>query len=228
MTNKEKTIDNYIRIANLSAIENWDTKMIDNFELSLFSSSKYEKTKLSKLVKINPQTRIPNDIEISFVPMDSVSEKYGNLKEYQYRSSNKISGHTKFKENDIAWAKITPCMQNGKSFIAKNLKNGYGFGSTEFYIIRNNDDEVLDTEYLFYILRSKIVREKAVDYFTGSSGQKRVKVEFLKNLMIPLPTIDVQRRIAQIICNELTSANKIDKEIQKKIDEKNNLINIIL
>ena len=89
-------------------------------------------------------------------------------------------------------------MQNGKSAILKGLKNGYGYGSTEFYVIRNSNPKVC-LDYIYHILRTKIVRQNAMTYFTGSSGQQRVPKSYLQNLEIPLPEIKIQKSISDEI-----------------------------
>ena len=193
--------------------------MIDETNISCLNSARYKNIKLKSLATVNPKTTIPIDLEITFVPMENISEVYGDLKSERYKNSNEAKGYTKFKEKDIAWAKITPCMENGKSFIASELKNGYGIGTTELHIVRNNDDEVLDTRYLFHLLRSNMVRENAVDFFTGTAGQKRVKKEFLEDLLIPLPNIETQREIAQKIDNAINDAKDTELKI-KQIEEK--------
>ena len=109
-------------------------------------------------------------------------------------------------------------MKNGKSFIANELKNGYGIGTTALHIVRNNDDEVLYTRYLFHILRSNMVSENAVDFFTGTAGQKRVKKKFLKDLLTPLPSIETQREIVQKIDDEIKNTKDIEIKI-KHIEE---------
>ena len=222
------TMDTYLKFAAFSAIVNWDTKMIDETNISCLNSARYKNVKLKSLATVNPRTAIPKDLDITFVPMENISEVYGELKSERYKNSNEAKGYTKFKENDIAWAKITPCMENGKSFIANELKNGYGIGTTELHIVRNNDDEVLDTRYLFYILRSNMVRENAVDFFTGTAGQKRVKKEFLENLLIPLPSIEKQREIAQKIDDEIKNAKETELKIKHIEEEKSRLISAII
>lgn len=221
-------MDTYLKFAAFSAIVNWDTKMIDETNISCLNSARYKNVKLKSLATVNPRTAIPKDLDITFVPMENISEVYGELKSERYKNSNEAKGYTKFKENDIAWAKITPCMENGKSFIANELKNGYGIGTTELHIVRNNDDEVLDTRYLFYILRSNMVRENAVDFFTGTAGQKRVKKEFLENLLIPLPSIEKQREIAQKIDDEIKNAKETELKIKHIEEEKSRLISAII
>ena len=198
--------------------------MINETNISCLNSARYKNVKLKSLATVNPKTTIPIDLEITFVPMENISEVYGDLKSERYKNSNEAKGYTKFKEKDIAWAKITPCMENGKSFIANELRNGYGIGTTELHIVRNNDDEVLDTRYLFHLLRSNMVRENAVDFFTGTAGQKRVKKEFLEDLLIPLPNIATQREIAQKIDNAINNAKDTELKIKHIEEKKSRLI----
>lgn len=220
--------ESYIKFVDYSQIKNWDAKMIDGANLSFLSSKIYKNVRLNTLVKINPRTTIPKDTDITFVPMENVSEVYGELKYNNYKNSNQSKGYTKFKENDIAWAKITPCMENGKSFIANGLENGYGIGSTEFHIIRNISANILDNRFLFHILRSDAVRENATHYFTGTAGQKRVKKKFLEDLIIPLPNLDTQKEISKQIDLEIQSIKDIELEIQNKQKQKNEIISLIL
>jgi type I restriction enzyme S subunit len=137
-----------------------------------------------------------NDV-ISFVPMEVLDEKDGKIAEQRTTTISKTKGFTKFKENDLIWAKITPCMQNGKSAIARNLVNGYGCGSTEFYVLRPKTDNVL-IEYIHFILRDKRVLESAKNSFGGSAGQQRVSSGYLKSIQIPLPPKEIQQQIVDL------------------------------
>src|SRR5690606_13611129 len=108
----------------------------DNFK---FISDIHDNRKLSDIAFINPTTSLSSLSEedlISFIPMDAVDEKLGNLKYIDEKKVGDSNGFTRFRENDLIWAKITPCMQNGKSSIVTNTLNGFAIGSTEFFIIR--------------------------------------------------------------------------------------------
>ena len=96
-------------------------------------------------------------------------------------------GYTYFQEGDVLFAKITPCMENGKCAIAKRLVNGIGFGSTEFHVIRPK--ESVTSEWIYYYLRQETTRKKAKRSMTGSAGQKRVPSLFLQDVEIPLPPL---------------------------------------
>src|SRR5699024_5123609 len=96
---------------------------------------------------------------------------------------------------DVLFAKITPCMENGKSCIAKGLINKIGFGSTEFHVIRGST--VLTKEYIFHLVRSQKFKEEAESKMTGSAGQKRVPREFLERYSIGIPYLSLQDEFAQ-------------------------------
>lgn len=164
-------------------------------------SSKYDNVKLSSIASVNPTGPFKGksiETPISFIPMEAIDEIYSEVSKLEDTTIENASGLTKFKEGDLLWAKITPCMQNGKSAIAKNLTNGLGCGSTEFFIIRPKD-ESLTIEYLHVILHMKCVRDTAMLYFGGSAGQQRVSTSFLMNFNLPLPPITIQQEIASHI-----------------------------
>lgn len=161
-------------------------------------SPKWDNEKLSKVAFVNPSGAYKGKIAetpISFVPMEVIDETFSEITTMDETTIEQASGFTKFREGDLLWAKITPCMQNGKSAIAKNLTNGLGCGSTEFFILRPKDER-LAIEYLHVILHMKCVRETAMLYFGGSAGQQRVPASFLENFNLPLPPKEKQIEIA--------------------------------
>ncbi len=147
-----------------------------------------QKIKLSSLSVINPPKRkVDNaDSEVGFVPMECVSEVTGTLLNTKTVPYSKVSkGFTSFINGDVIFAKITPCMENGKCAVVENMPNDIGFGSTEFYVIRPNVN--VSPEYLWLFLRQKEVRKSAVLSFTGASGHKRVPKNFIENIEVPIP-----------------------------------------
>ena len=150
----------------------------------IFKTALFDNMPLEYYCKINPKTTYPVDVEdVSFVPMECVSDIYGEIFSTRDGKALNSSGYTSFQDGDIIWAKITPCMQNGKCAVAKKLKNGFGYGSTEFHVFRANHNAI--PEYIYCFLRSKRLRIVAMDYFTGSAGQQRVGTDFLEALTIP-------------------------------------------
>lgn len=178
------------------------------------NSSIFDNVKLSSVAFVNPTgTFKGKDIEtpISFIPMESVDEVYSEVSKLEITTIENASGFTKFKEGDLLWAKITPCMQNGKSAIAKNLTNGLGCGSTEFFVMRSKDEQ-LAIEYLHVILHMKCVRETAMLYFGGSAGQQRVSSAFLENFNLPLPPKGKQIEIVNHVCAMRQRAKVLQEE----------------
>ena len=106
-------------------------------------------------------------------------------------------GYSAFKNNDVLFAKITPCMENGKSAVATGLENARGFGSTEFHVLRTGS--TLLPDFLHYFLRQKSFRLLARQHMRGGAGQQRVPSDFLQKEAIPLPPLSEQRRIVEIL-----------------------------
>ena len=183
-------------------------------------SPKWDNEKLSKVAFVNPSGAYKGktaETPISFVPMEVIDETFSEITTMDETTIEQASGFTKFREGDLLWAKITPCMQNGKSAIAKNLTNGLGCGSTEFFILRPKDER-LAIEYLHVILHMKCVRETAMLYFGGSAGQQRVPASFLENFNLPLPPKEKQIEIANHVY-ELRQQAKTLQEEGKRILE---------
>ena len=184
---------------------------------------KYEK--LGNLCLMNPQKSEINDednMEVSFIPMQSVSEK-GEIDSNQVRLLKDVkSGFTYFKENDVLFAKITPCMENGKGAVAKKLKNGIGFGSTEFYVIRPKAE--INSVWLYTLMSLKAFRNEAELYMTGSAGQKRVPISFISDYKIGIPPIELQNYFSKIV--QLIDKQKFN--YINKIKSLNEVINIFL
>lgn len=177
-------------------------------------SPKWDNEKLSKVAFVNPTGAYKGkaaETPISFVPMEVIDETFSEIISMDETTIEQASGFTKFREGDLLWAKITPCMQNGKSAIAKNLTNGLGCGSTEFFILRPKDER-LATEYLHVILHMKCVRETAMLYFGGSAGQQRVPASFLENFNLPLPPKEKQIEIANHVYELRQQARTLQEE----------------
>jgi len=197
-----KQAANSLQFINLSNTSRWGYQYLLNHEQSkrLLDTKKYPQKFLSSLVFLNPTTsfsKLKKEDKISFLPMECVSDLYGEVIEYRDGDVNSSGGYTKFKEGDLLWSKITPCMQNGKSCIVKNLECGFGYGSTEYHVIREKEDSEIHLRFLYHILRTKYVLTNATFHFTGSAGQQRVPIEFLANLNVPLPSIDEQKEISK-------------------------------
>lgn len=157
---------------------------------------------LREVCSINPRTARDDlpapETLVSFVPMGAVDETTGMIVERETRPLAEVrTGYTSFAEGDVLFAKITPCMENGKVAMASDLANGIGRGSTEFYVLRPGD-RILG-EYIFHFVRQQRFRDQAKRNFTGTAGQQRVPKSFMEEALIPLPSIEEQRRIVDIL-----------------------------
>ena len=220
-------IGNRIFIVQHSELKGRYTPSLYKDSISLYSTI-YDNIPLSHLAYINPNTRISslnNEMPISFVPMESVNEIYAEINDKNNCIVAVSKGFTRFQEGDLLWAKITPCMENGKSAVAKDLINGYGCGSTEFHVIRPKNNDLL-VEYIHTLLHMKIVRQTAKLYFGGSAGQQRVATDFLESFNVPLPSKTKQQEIVDYIANIRTRAKALQaegkailKDAKRKVEE---------
>ena len=180
--------------------------------------TKWELVKLSDVVKTNPsKTEIRNvdkNKKVSFIEMSSISNNgYIENKVEKSIKELKRGGFTYFKENDIIIAKITPSMENGKCAIARKLTNEIGLGSTEFHVFRVS--EQILSGYLFALLNRNYIRIEAEKQMTGSSGHRRVPIEFYENIKIPLPPKEIQEKIV----SECEAIDQATEQAQQTIDE---------
>ena len=155
--------------------------------------------RLDNLCEINPRMprTLSDDDAASFLPMAAVSEN-GSIDFEEQRAVREVKkGYTYFERGDVLVAKITPCFENGKAARTDKLTNPFGFGSTEFHVLRAGKE--VDSSYLFHLIWNSKFREIGANNMTGSAGQKRVPVDFLRRLEIPLPPLPEQRRIAAIL-----------------------------
>lgn len=186
--------------ADKSKFNGFKSRFIEMFGNPLSPDQKYPLKRLGDCVEINPRRGALslNDSDlVSFVPMPSVSEE-GHLQDLSDVEFGKVKkGFTYFKNGDVLFAKITPCMENGKGAIAEGLTNDTGMGSTEFHILR----PIKGRSSAFWALaltRLPVFREKAAKNMTGTGGQKRVPSSFLADFPIGLPPIYEQNRFAEI------------------------------
>ncbi len=153
-------------------------------------------TPLGDIAEINP--RHPRDLDdltpVSFAPMAAISESRPGFQFMQERPVGEVrNGFTHFAEGDVLFAKITPCMENGKGAVASGLRGGLGCGSTELHVLRPLAG--ISPHYLYRFLAQPAIRQKAKKNFTGTAGQARVPADFIKRLLIPLAPLPEQYRI---------------------------------
>ena len=178
----------------------YQSQFIEMFGNPLSQEQKYPMRKLSECCIINPRRTsvcLKDSDYVSFVPMPSVSEN-GTLQDVMDEEYGEVKkGFTYFENNDVLFAKITPCMENGKGAIAHSLTNGIGMGSTEFHILRPIKG-LSNPYWLLCLTRMPIFRKLAEKNMSGTGGQKRVGAAFLENFMIGLPPIEAQNTFEEL------------------------------
>ncbi len=156
---------------------------------------------LSVIVEINPladKKSIPLDAYVNFVPMPAIEAETGEIDISEVRPFAKVkSGYTPFQAGDVLFAKITPCMENGKMAVVPELPCGLGFGSTEFHVFRSPEGVL--PKFVYYRVSSLRFRYDAEHNMTGAVGQKRVPQTYLASFPFSLPPINEQRRIVEKI-----------------------------
>ncbi|GGB37823.1 hypothetical protein GCM10011502_08810 [Oceanisphaera marina] len=176
-------------------------------------SGEWKEGKLSDLCTINPKKQgSPIDEKVSFIPMDAVSEEAKIIRQEERGYTEVEKGFTSFRDNDVLIAKITPCFENGKGGYAENLKNGIGFGSTEFHVLRAKDN--VCSRFIYYVTNTKNFRVRGEINMQGSAGQKRVTKDYLSLYSIKYPpSLEEQQKITTV----LSAADKELEILQQKL-----------
>jgi len=172
---------------------------------------------LSEAVEVNPKidrSALHDDLDVSFVPMAAVEALSGGIDVSTVRKYAEVKkGYTHFRDGDILFAKVTPCMENGKMAVARKLVNGVGFGSTEFHVLRPRAG--VDARYIYYFVSSQTFRKDASGHMTGAVGLRRVPSAYLEEQLIPLPHIDEQRRIVAELEKQFSRLDEAVANLQR-------------
>ena len=151
--------------------------------------------RVASVAVLNPKNELSDDVETAFVPMPCVSDGYRNEHTYEIKKWGEIKkGFTHFADGDIGVAKITPCFQNRKSVIFRDLPNGCGAGTTELSIVRVPDAYMI-REYMLWFFKSEYFISNGKKSFTGTAGQQRIHKDYLAQCVFPLPPLAEQKRI---------------------------------
>ena len=174
--------------------------------------------RLGDVCIINPKVPpIDDSMLVSFVPMQRVGEE-GEFDPSELRTYADVKkGFTYFADADVLFAKITPCMENGKGAIACGMESGIGFGSTEFHVLRPNKKMMMG-EWLYYLTVCPTFRKEAERNMTGSAGQKRVPKSFLENYHVNIPVLSEQHQQVQVL-NNICALLSLRKQQLAKLDE---------
>jgi type I restriction enzyme M protein len=204
-------------------------QIVNNYKPTIKINPDWEMVELGEVCEINPKKSELKDLDggtmVSFVPMADLNENEISFNPKEEKPlSEVITGYTYFADNDVLFAKVTPCFENGKAGIAKGLKNKIGFGSSEFFVLRANE-KVLPI-WLYLNIKSLKFSVQGKGQMSGTSGLQRIPREFVTTFQIPLPSINEQEEIVQAIEEEmqLVNANKrlieiFEQKIKDKISE---------
>ena len=199
------------------------------FDGTLYKTTEWNFTSIGTVCDINPKTVLPNfsdDSIVSFLPMPTVEAETGAFSPETVEYKKVKKGYTKFQNNDVLFAKITPCMENGKSCVVHDLIQGVGFGSTEFHILRCHAGML--PEYVFYFVVQKVFRSKAIPFMTGAVGQKRVPADYLRDCEIPVPTLAEQERIVAEIESRFERADELEAAVDRALSDAEKLKQAVL
>ena len=154
---------------------------------------------------------------VSFLPMEAIGDDGRLSLDNEKTISDLESGYTYFRDGDVTIAKITPCYENGKGALMRDLKNGIGFGTTELIVVRPLPTKI-DSRYLNYLFISPIFRDLGESHMYGAGGQKRVPDSFVKNLVIAVPSLAEQSAVAKFLDRETTKIDELVAEQQRLME----------
>ena len=212
-------LDNYQKVIDGAR------QVVENYKPTIQNNSHWETVRLGDICELNPRKSEVKDFDgnVSFVPMAVVSETDMYFSVQEQRPLKEVyTGYTYFRDDDVLLAKVTPCFENGKSGLAKNLENGIGFGSSEFFVLRANSVRVLP-EYIYYIINSNRFISEGTPQMTGTGGLRRLTKDFVLNYPVSLPPLDEQRKIVNQTEEEIAIVEQNKRLIEifeKKINDK--------
>ena len=197
-----------------SYYQNVGEEMIDiSYELPFEIPDSWCWSKLKDIVIINPRNKLDDDMEVAFIPMPLIEEGYSGNHSFEIRKWKDIkSGFTHFKDGDVGIAKITPCFENRKSVVFKNLCNGYGAGTTELHVLRPYKNTIL-AEFLLIYAKTQRFIEGGKQTFSGAVGQQRIGKEYIETVYFPIPPLQEQQRIIKHVNNLFDYLNVIETAI---------------
>ena len=149
--------------------------------------------RLGELYEINPKNQASDNIDSAFVPMEKISFNMTGAFTYDILPWSKArKGHTQFADGDVAFAKISPCFENRKSMLVRNLPNGIGGGTTELFVLRQ---PMMNQKYTFYLVNTDEFIRGGCKTYSGTVGQQRISMEYVRRYPFPVPPITEQQRI---------------------------------
>ena len=187
---------------------------------------KWRWSQIAEIGIINPRNNASEDLTASFVPMPMIPAEYGLENQHQPRPWAEIKkGYTHFAEGDVGVAKITPCFENGKSTVFRELTGGLGSGTTELHIVR---PLFVNPDYIIVFLKCPHFIETGIPRMTGTAGQKRVPIEYFSNSPFPLPPLAEQHRIVAKVDELLALCDRLETSFTTGDDTRRRLLDALL
>lgn len=168
---------------------------------------------LNAVYQINPKNNADDDVDAAFIPMEKIAPGMTSSYTYDRQPWKKAKkGHTQFADGDVAFAKISPCFENRKSMMLSDLPNGIGGGTTELIILRQ---PLISQKYTFYFISNEQFLRGGIATYSGTVGQQRISMDYVREYPFPLPPLSEQQRIVDRIESLFA---KLDEAKQKARD----------
>ncbi len=186
------------------------TETVIEDEIPFDIPESWEWIRMGSLLQVNPRNTLNNELDVGFIPMPLLEGGFSNSHTFEMRKWSSVkSGFTHFADNDVVIAKITPCFQNRKSAVIKNLPNGYGAGTTELHVLRDNT-KLLYMPYILLICKTNDFIINGVANFSGTAGQQRVGKDYISSYLVPLPPYNEQIRIVDTTWELINSVSTLE------------------
>lgn len=177
----------------------------------------WETKRIKHCAKLSPPcdtSKLLPDSEVTFTPMECIKNGYFLNRKAPFSTVN--GSYTQYQEGDIVIAKVTPCFENGNIAEMSGLYSGFGFGSSELFVLRPYN---IQSRFLFYTLQSEDFKEKGCATMTGTGGLKRVSPAFIANYQIAVPQPDEQKRIAKFLDKKCAEIDAVLEKTRVSIEE---------
>ena len=209
------------RLVKEGAIKKRRIAPLNENELPFALPANWKWSQIAEIGLLSPRNEAADDAQASFVPMPMIASDYGEASNHEVRRWGDIKkGYTHFAEGDVGLAKITPCFQNGKSTVFRNLTGGLGSGTTELHIVR---PLFVNPDFILLFLKCSHFIETGIPRMTGTAGQKRVPTEYFAYSPFPLPPLAEQHRIVakvdelMALCDRLEASLAAGEETRERL-----------
>ena len=183
--------------------------------------------RLGEICQVNPRNSLNDDLEVGFCPMPLIYSEYGKDVDFEKRKWKEIkSGFTHFSNNDVVVAKITPCFQNSKAAVIRNLPNGFGAGTTELYVLRVFNG--LFPNFIYSFIKTSDFLIKGERIMRGVAGQQRVPRDYVENHLVPVPPTSEQKRIVAKLDELMAYCDSLEESIKNSQTQNEMLLGQVL